>query len=127
MSDGTLEGPMLRQHLHDVGVAMHTGVTLRQRDAGSVSGETTYGDPWSVEVDDLVLITHQVPVDGLYRQLMADESARRAAGISSVFLIGDAQSPRWISEAVFDGHRLAREIDLTDPAFPAPTLRDLPT
>ncbi|HAN70842.1 MAG TPA: NADH:flavin oxidoreductase, partial [Actinobacteria bacterium] len=26
MSDGTLEGPMLRQHLHDVGVTMHTGV-----------------------------------------------------------------------------------------------------
>ena len=43
-----------------------------------------------------------------------------------VFLIGDAQSPRWISEAVFDGHRLAREIDLPDPSFPAPTRRDLP-
>jgi len=127
MSDGTLEGPMLRQHLHDAGITMHTGVTLRECADGSVTGETTYGDPWRLAVDDLVLVTHQVPTDGLYRELMADESALRTAGITSVFLIGDAQSPRWISEAVFDGHRLAREIDLTDPRFPAPTLRDLPT
>jgi dimethylamine/trimethylamine dehydrogenase len=41
-------------------------------------------------------------------------------------VIGDAASPRWISESVFDGHRLAREIDLPDPSFPAPMLRDQP-
>lgn len=126
LSDGTLEGPMLRQHLHDVGVTMHTSVTLRERTTDGIGGDTAHGDPWRLEVDDLVLVTHQVPTDGLYRELLADADALVTAGIASVFLIGDAQSPRWISEAVFDGHRLAREIDLIDPAFPAPTLRDLP-
>ena len=126
MSDGTLEGPMLRQHLHDVGVTMHAGITVRGRETGRITGETEYGDPWELAVDDLVLVTHQVPVDGLHRELTADPALLSAAGIDAVHLIGDAQSPRWISEAVFDGHRLARELDLPDPSFPAPTRRDLP-
>jgi dimethylamine/trimethylamine dehydrogenase len=126
LSDGTLEGPFLRQHLHDVGIAMHTGVTLRARTADGVTGETEFGDPWTLAVDDLVLVTHQVPVDDLHRELAADPDALAAAGITDLFLIGDAQSPRWISEAVFDGHRLAREIDLPHPSFPAPVLRDIP-
>ena len=126
MSDGTLEGTMLRQHLHDVGVAMHPGITVLARTPIGISGETQFGDPWALDVDDLVLVTHEVPVDGVYRELMADPDALQAAGIERVHLIGDAQSPRWISEAVFDGHRLARELDLPDPAFPAPILRDQP-
>jgi dimethylamine/trimethylamine dehydrogenase len=126
VSDGTLEGPMLRQHLHDVGVTMHTGVTVLARHEGSVAGETQYGDPWSLAVDDLVLVTHQVPDDGIYRDLVSDPTSLADAGIDAVHLIGDAQSPRWISESVFDGHRLAREIDLPDPSFPAPFRRDRP-
>ena len=126
LSDGTLEGPFLRRHLHDCGITMHLGITLRERSTGAVSGTTQYEDPWRLDADDLVLVTHQVPDDGLYRELTADPARLEAAGIEAVYLIGDAQSPRWISEAVFDGHRLAREIDRAHPAFPAPTLRDLP-
>ena len=125
ISDGTLEGPMLRRHLHDAGIAMHRGITLRERRDDGVVGETEFEDPWSLECDDLVLVTHQVPDDGLYQALRPAPERRSAAGISGVFVIGDAQSPRWISEAVFDGHRLAREIDLPDPSFPAETRRDL--
>ena len=77
-------------------------------------------------VDDLVLVTHQVPSDELHRALVADPTALDAAGITAVHLIGDAASPRWISESVFDGHRLAREIDLPDPSFPAAVRRDEP-
>lgn len=40
---------------------------------------------------------------------------RGVAGIEAVYAIGDAVAPRHISEAVFDGHRLAREIDGEDP------------
>jgi len=43
-----------------------------------------------------------------------------------VHLIGDAVAPRIISEAVFDGHRLAREIDRPDPGRPVPYLRETP-
>ena len=126
ISDDTLEGPMLRQHLHDVGITMHVGVTVLSHESGGLAGETQYGDPWLLEADDLVLVTHQVPVDELYRALVADPTALEAAGITAVHLIGDAVSPRWISESVFDGHRLAREIDLPDPSFPAAVRRDQP-
>ena len=126
LSDGSLEGPMLRQHLHDVGVTMHVGVTVLASEPGTVSGETQYGDPWALAADDLVLVTHQVPDDQLFASLTADPAALARAGIDSVHLIGDAAAPRWISESVFDGHRLGREIDLPDPRFPAPLRRDLP-
>ena len=96
------------------------------RTSTGIAGESEYGDPWSLDVDDLVLVTHQIPTDDLHRELVADADALRDAGIDAVYLIGDAQSPRWISEAVFDGHRLAREIDLPEPWFPAPVLRDQP-
>jgi hypothetical protein len=38
--------------------------------------------------------------------------------------IGDALAPRPISESVFDGHRLARELDSDDPMRPLPYLRE---
>ena len=38
--------------------------------------------------------------------------------------IGDCVEPRVIAEAVFDGHRLGREIDTPDPATPLPFIRE---
>jgi dimethylamine/trimethylamine dehydrogenase len=43
-----------------------------------------------------------------------------------VYRIGDCLAPRTIAEDIFDGHRLAREIDSADPATPLPYLRELP-
>ena len=114
------------RHLHDSGVEMHTGVTVLHRTEDGIAGHTEYEDHWALPVDDLVLVTHQVPDDGLHQALLAEQPRWKEAGIEAVHLIGDAQSPRWISEAVFDGHRLARELELPDPSFPAPVLRDLP-
>jgi hypothetical protein len=37
-SDLTLEGPMLRQHLHELGVRMHRGVTITEVDPGRIAG-----------------------------------------------------------------------------------------
>ena len=50
----------------------------------------------------------------------------RAAGIEAVYRIGDCVAPRLIADAIFDGHRLAREIDSPDPARPLPYLRERP-
>ena len=125
LSDATLEGSMLRRHLHRRGIAMTTGVTLSHRSDGQVRGLTTLGDPWSAPADDLVLVTHQVPDDALHAELAADEGALRRAGIEQLHLIGDAAAPRLLSEVIFDAHRLAREIDTGDPRVPLPLLRDI--
>ncbi|MDP1877654.1 MAG: FAD-dependent oxidoreductase, partial [Actinomycetota bacterium] len=124
ISDGTLEGPMLRRHLHATGVEFRTGVTVTHREDDVVLGADEFGRPVRLPADDLVLVTRQVPVDDLYRELAADDPRLRESGIRSVHLIGDAAAPGWISEAVFDGHRLARELESPDPSRPLPMRRE---
>jgi dimethylamine/trimethylamine dehydrogenase len=116
ISDLTLEGPMLRQRLHGLGVGMHRGVTILAVEADRVSGEDEFEEPWTWETDGIVLVTQQVSDDALYRELVDDPSGLEAAGIEGVYRIGDCVAPRMISEAIFDGHRLAREIDGPDPS-----------
>jgi dimethylamine/trimethylamine dehydrogenase len=124
ISDLTLEGPMLRQHLHEAGVTMHRGVTILQAEPGRLSGEDEFEEPWAMETDSVVLVTQQVSDDELYRELVGDRAALDAADIEAVYRIGDCVAPRMISEAIFDGHRLAREIDSGDPAVALPFDRE---
>jgi dimethylamine/trimethylamine dehydrogenase len=129
ISDLTLEGPLLRQHLHGAGVEAHRGITVLSVDEGRVSGEDEFEEAWSLEADGIVLVTQQVSDDELYRQLVADREALAANGIEAVHRIGDCVAPRMISEAIFDGHRLAREIDRPHPdvALPFDRERRLPS
>ena len=124
VSDETLEGDMLRAHLHRAGVALVPATTITGIGAGSVTGHDRHGESWSANCDGVVLVTQQVSQDALYTELASDQAALAAAGIRGLYRIGDALAPRLISEAVFDGHRLAREIDSGDPAQPAPYLRE---
>ena len=89
----------------------------------TLTGTDRYGETWSAVCDGVVLVTMQVSNDVLHAELTADRAALAAAGIS-LYRIGDALAPRLISEAVFDGHRLAMEIDGPDPAVPAAYRRE---
>ena len=120
VSDETLEGDQLRQHLHKQGVRFHTGVAIHDLSDGRVEGADEFGEPWSLATDGLVLVTQQQSRRSLYDELVADQALLAAAGITAVHLIGDAASPRMPSEAVFDGHRLARAIESADPMAPVP-------
>ena len=124
ISDLTLEGPMLRRHLHDAGVVAHRGVTVTAVEPGHVSGEDAFEEPWSLEADGVVLVTQRVSDDHLYRELTSDRTRLAAAGIEAVYRIGDCVAPRMISEAIFEGHRLAREIDGPHPDVPLPFERE---
>jgi len=124
ISDQTLEGDMLRAHLHGAGVSVRPATTITAIGDTSVTGLDRDGQPWSTDCDAVVLVTQQAPLDALYKELVGDEAALTAAGISAVYRIGDALAPRMISEAIFDGHRLAMEIDREDPAQPAPYRRE---
>lgn len=126
VSDGALEGDMLRQHLHDLGVTFHTNVALQRVEQDNVRGRTSWGDPWSMSTQGVVLVTQQRSEDSVYRELLADPEALTKAGIAGVYAIGDAVAPRMPSEAVFDGHRLAREIESQDPMAPTSWLRERP-
>ena len=121
VSDETLEGEMLRAHVHRAGIrVVHaTTVTAIQPALGPgvlLAGTDRHGDPWSLACDWVVLVTQQES-DPLPGELVAP-------GAPSTYVIGDAVAPRLISEAIFDGHRLGREIDRPEPAEPAPYLRE---
>ena len=66
-----------------------------------------------------MLVTQRVSDDALYRELVADQDALEREGIEAVYRIGDCVAPRLIADAIFDGHRLAREIDSPDPSLAA--------
>ena len=66
-----------------------------------------------------MLVTARVSDDALYRALCHDSGP-----LEAVYAIGDCVAPRLIADCVFDGHRLAREIDSGDPRRPLPYLRE---
>jgi dimethylamine/trimethylamine dehydrogenase len=122
--DETLEGSLLRQHLHEVGVRQRTAVHLTRIEAGTLGAADAFGEPFELEADAVVLVTQRLSNEDLYLALKADEEALRAEGVEAVYRIGDCVAPRAISEAIFDGHRLAREIDSDNPAVPLPYRRE---
>jgi len=122
--DETLEGPLLRQRLHDAGICMHRAVTLDRIESAGVAGTDEFGEPFALEVDGVVLVTQRRSNEALYLELAADPDALAGQGVEALHRAGDCVSPRMIADSIFDGHRLAREIDSDDPSVPLPFLRE---
>ena len=122
--DETLEGPRLRRRLHEAGVGMQRGVTIGGIEPGLVACATEFDDPLELAADAVVLVTQRLSNEQLYLELAADPAALRAEGVEAVYRAGACVAPRMIADAVFDGHRLAREIDSENPAVPRPYLRE---
>jgi dimethylamine/trimethylamine dehydrogenase len=122
--DETLEGPLLRQRLHHAGVRMHRGVTIERIAPGLLTGENEYAEPLELQADGVVLCAQRLSDDTLYHELRADDETLRAEGVEALYRIGDCVAPRMIADVIFDGHRLAREIDASNPAIPLPHKRE---
>ena len=94
--DETLEAHVVRARL-DAGVAMAPlPASVAELGAGAV-----------------VLVTQRRSDESLYLELVDDPG-----DVEGVFRVGDCVAPRILADAIFDGHRLAREIDGEDPAVP---------
>jgi dimethylamine/trimethylamine dehydrogenase len=119
--DETLEGSLLRQHLHDLGIAMLAGYVAEEVSAAGVRGHDAYGDPFEIAAEAVVLCTQRCSEEGLFLALDADPGP-----IEGVYRIGDCVAPTLIADAIFSGHRLAREIDSPDPSRPLPFRRERP-
>jgi len=121
--DQTDEGPPVRRQLIDMGVELLPETELVSIGTGACILRR-YGREHEVAVDRVVLVTARVSNDGLYRALAADQAALQSEGVEAVYRIGDCVAPRLIADCVFDGHRLAREIDSPNPRRPLPFLRE---
>jgi dimethylamine/trimethylamine dehydrogenase len=91
---------------------------------GRVIAAGEFGDPLELEADAVVLVTQRLSNDALYLELKAGADTLADEGIEALYRIGDCVAPRIIAEAIFDGHRLAREIDSENPALPLPYRRE---
>jgi dimethylamine/trimethylamine dehydrogenase len=121
----TLEEPRMHHRLRQLGVDIRTQTTV----ATMGSDEVTLQHVWTratetLPCDGVVLVTQRRPCSDTYDALMNVPDELAEAGIKGVFLIGDAAAPGMIAQAVFDGHRLAREIDSPDPSRPLPYIRE---
>ena len=112
----TLEDALTRERLHACGVAMRAGAVLTEIAPGALTCIDANGEPLELQAAGVVLVTQRISDDALFHEL----DGRRPA----VFRIGDCVAPRLLAEAVFDGHRLAREIDCEDPEVALPYLRE---
>ena len=122
----TLEAPMLHRDLHRLGVDIRIYTMVDSIAPGAVELFNVWDGRHkdTVEVDTVVLCTQRVSNDELYRELKADPGALEREGIEALYVIGDASAPRMIVDSIFDGHRLAREIDSDNPAMPLPFIRE---
>ncbi len=122
----TLEAPRLNRKLRKMGVTIKTETIITQVSADSVSTQ----DIWDTAaelvepVDAIVLVTQRRSNDRLYTELDNERDALTTEGISGLYSIGDCVSPSFIAESIFSGHRLAREIDSSDPSRPLPFIRE---
>ncbi|HWF31042.1 MAG TPA: hypothetical protein VG188_00605, partial [Solirubrobacteraceae bacterium] len=93
---------------------------------GAMRGASVWGGETTWDADAAVLVTQRESNDALYRQLVADRERLEREGVDAVYRIGDCLAPRLPADSIFEGHRLAREIDSPDPAVALPYLRELP-
>jgi dimethylamine/trimethylamine dehydrogenase len=121
----TLEAPRLNRTLRALGVQVVTEQMLTEIAPGrATSAENWTGEAHQWEVDSIVLVTQRLSRDTLYRDLGRDGDALADAAITGVYQIGDCYAPGLIADAIFSGHRLAREIDSPNPAVPLPFIRE---
>ncbi len=122
----TLEGWQMNRLLHKLGVRLISEHMITKIEAGRASGCHVFatGRPVEWAADAVVLVTQRISNDGLYKALKAGPESLHANGITGLYRIGDCVVPRLIAEAIFDGHRLAREIDTANPAIALPFIRE---
>jgi dimethylamine/trimethylamine dehydrogenase len=113
----TLEDQPTRRRLHDLGVAVHRSVTVTAIEPGALIAEDEFSEPRRIQCDGVVLVTQRVSDDALWCEL---------EGMPGVYQVGDCVAPRLLADAIFDGHRLARELESADPLVALPYLRERP-
>jgi dimethylamine/trimethylamine dehydrogenase len=105
----TLEQAKIQTRLIKLGVRLFPQTLLTGIQAATVSLAHSLTDKTtSLPRDAVVLVTDRVSNDSLYYEL---QPALADGRLQSLRLIGDAEAPNIIAQAVFSGHLAAREFD----------------
>jgi len=105
----TLEQERVEKRLRSLGVTLLPRHTLACIEPNQVTVTDTITNAESVlPAEGVILVTDRIPNDKLYHQL---QPALSAGKIQTLRVIGDAEAPNLIAQAVFSGHLAAREFD----------------
>lgn len=77
-----------------------------------------------LESDAVILVTGREPNNKLFKELKARKSEWEENDIIGIYQTGDCKAPQQALNAMFDGHRLAREFDGPHPQYPKPWIRE---
>jgi dimethylamine/trimethylamine dehydrogenase len=108
----TLEALPIAKRMARLGIDVQTYSSVAAFGGGKVklvSGLT--GAEFEHPAAAIVTVTARLPVDGLYLALDEVQDRWNAAGIATVTRIGDCWAPSTIQQAVYTGHKWARELD----------------
>ena len=110
-SQFTLEQERIQSKLMKLGVKLYPQTVLSEIKKDSVGlSNTVSGNEIELPRDGIVLVSDRTPNDSLYQSL---KPALDEGKINSLRIIGDAEAPNIIAQAVFAGHLAAREFDET--------------
>jgi dimethylamine/trimethylamine dehydrogenase len=118
----TLEGPRLRHRLHELGIEMLTTASLSSVTERGARIRDQFGQVTDVAASAAVLVTQRLSRTELYNDLAGRDL--QGTGIEGIYRTGDCVAPRLLADAIFDGHRLGREIDSGAPRTPLPYRRE---
>ena len=110
-SQFTLEQERIERRLRTLGVRIVPRTVLAQIRPDHVAAEAVIdGAPAEFPCDTVLLVADRAPNTALHDELSGHLlDAGADSGLDSVRLIGDAEAPGLIAQAVFSGHRAARQ------------------
>jgi dimethylamine/trimethylamine dehydrogenase len=146
-TDFTLEGPNLRRMMREKGIAervAHWVERVECKNSVQLDIFDIYRDGYQrspgptqdaiprragtavepLECDTLLLCTSRQSNDGLYRALKSRRATWADNGVAGVFRAGDCLAPRYLADAIFDGHRIGREFESPNPERPLSIIRE---
>ena len=108
-SQFTLEQERIQHKLMKLGVKLYPQNVVSEIGQDSVRlSNTISGNEIELPRDGVVLVSDRIPNDSLYQSLTP---ALDDGKLKSLRIIGDAEAPNIIAQAVFAGHLAAREFD----------------
>ena len=140
----TLEAPNLHRMMYEKGIHEHTLHWMESVEPGVATAYYLYRDGWKreagptpgkmprrvgtdvvkLEYDTMIVCTGRVPNAELFRELKRRKSEWEENEIQGIYQSGDCYAPRLIADAIFDGHRIAREFESSNPQIAQPWIRE---
>jgi dimethylamine/trimethylamine dehydrogenase len=120
-TENTLEQHRIQARVLELGIEVVTAHTIAQIHADKVECACVFTNHLrTVTAGSVVMVTSRQPDNQIYLALRENPEKLASAGIRSVSAIGDCNNPSTIATAIYEGHRVARELDAApvDPDMP---------